>query len=430
MNFGILITYLTAGIIQASFDFSISWVPILVLIGYHISLFCLLLILLQHLNLGKQHQFIIIVIHLMLVVILLTANSNFFILWDDGAVFIQNNPIADLGTLIMSIVIVSLTCFFAYIHRIKILGHIDDDVTLSMNNASISYLILGVSFFLQFFVPRAVNDSILNPLSVKFVGFVVTLSAIIALSLLDRFNIDDLKQIGKTDINLENIPGPSDTQMLVSICIILIGGLVGRYQPSYSDQSRNYLQSVTLYIGNINGINYYLHYTIILVLLSLGVFLINEIRIAYKKLKEYFTKNFTFFTLTGILCFSILVLTNIPYYVEEYALQHDRYQVIWGIIIAPILAQIIVDYFHSSRNSNKITLNISENRLRRITSIFIMTLVPALFADIIIISPLFGFHVTHIFIGAAGILDGLIWGPILAVTIFELTVSFKEMIIA
>lgn len=428
MNSGLLLLYFQAGQIQQTMTIDHTHLPVVIIAGYHIVLLSMSLLLWIEYTPLKRPA-ILVIAQAILSVICVVTNTDFFVIWDNGSVILIIDPLVDAITLYMGLIVAGITFYMTYVRRVHVLGSIDTERTHSIEMASARYLQLGLAFFLQFLIPRAVADSPLDSFSVKIIGFIVTLVFVYSLYQFAKAELTTVHRVLDEDFNEEIAKGPTTLQLIVSVILVLLVGIASRLQPVLTEESKPFLFSQSLYIGAWSETAYYLNYYAVLIPALIWTLLIITNEFYLKKRKTAFQRpNATWLILSALIGFGLLVTINISSFSLEMTYYSTAFKIIWPFSISSILSAVITDRFKLTSFFSTDGSGDKSRMWGRIIYLYGVTLFFALIADVVITSPPFSPQVNYVFLGAVGVLDGLFWAPLLAVIIFELAIAFAELL--
>jgi len=138
---------------------------------------------------------------------------------------------------------------------------------------------------------------------------------------------------------------------------------------------------------------------------------------------------FTWLLLTGILQISIFLIVHLSFLEGGLISSQADGQIIIPLIISPIIVGIILEVIGKGKASNSFSFSKEKHKqIIRIVCLFGITFLAAFCVDVIVVLPPFSEPMIHVFIGAAGLVDGLLWAPVMSVIAYEIILSLREIL--
>lgn len=421
VNLSLLFLYLQMGIIQHdALANETSW-PLLFLIGYHVTLLSIsLLIWLECYPKNKAGLFLL----LCQFVVSLTAiaiSSDYIVFWNDGAVLVALGATCDTITLWLGFVVGMVLLYSSFVKRM-------DETPNNVSSRSPKFLLVALINFAQFLVPRAETGSIVDSFSVKLIGFLVTIGFGYALYLYARTEEPTTEEF--PDNQEHQTLGPSLKHLSVVAIFVILFNIAIQIQPEYGIEWREYLQSQSLFVGVWFNTNLYFNYIAVIIPLSCLILsvIVSKITPEYKQV-SLDKQAYSWLLITGIFKISFFLIIHSSYLQSSSSISQSDGQTIIPFIISPIIAGIILELIGNKKTNNSFShANDRPAQTIRIICLFGVTLLVALFADVIVALPPFSEPMNYVFIGAAGLVDGLLWAPLMSVIAYETILSLREIL--
>jgi hypothetical protein len=421
VNLSLLFLYLQMGILQHDALPNETLWPLLYLIGYHTTLISISVLVWKECY--QQYRAALAVLSCQMVASILTILFfvDYVVTWDAGVVIVNLGVVSDNITLWLGIAVGIVLVYSAIVRRLEDLS---DDVNYHMSRRSSKYFLLALVYFTQFLVPRAESGSIVDPFSVKLIGFLITISfgySLYLYSITEKPCTESQSEI----LEQQNL-GPSLTHLIVASVLALLFYVAVEVQPLITHDWRSYLQSQSLFVGTWFNTNLYLNY--IAVISPLACWMLSLMALQYGPHHKWITpgrRGYIWLLLTGVMQMGFFWLVHLLYLHGSWSTLEMSGQTIMPILVSPVIAAIVMECI-----GYKSFWQLKDRRaqLTRIVCLFGVTLIAALVVDLIVSLPPFSPPVMYVFLGAAGLSDGLFWAPIMSVVIFETVRSIKELL--
>ncbi|TFH02226.1 MAG: hypothetical protein E4H14_17805, partial [Candidatus Thorarchaeota archaeon] len=257
VNLSLLLLYLQMGTIQHDIFIDETLWPMLFLTGYHLSLLSISILMWLEYCPKKKSLLILVLCQAMVSLSTLVLSSDYIIFWNDGAVLVALGPVSDSITLWLGL---AAGIIFLYLTLVNRLEEISEDTPQDTSSNSRELLLVALINFAQFLIPRAEAGSIVDPFSVKFIGFCVTIGFGYALLRYARTE-DSLIEV-TTEEHEQQPVGPSLKQLSIAAIFAILFILALQNQPDYGIgiEWREFLQSQSLFIGHWFNTNLYLNF--------------------------------------------------------------------------------------------------------------------------------------------------------------------------
>ncbi len=427
VNASILLLYIQVGQLQYSIGQPETFWPILILLGYHVTLLSMSCIIWRETYASHRYGLVVIVLQAILSVYCICFANDFEVLWEGGPVLLLYTSAADPITILMGLVIGGAILYHSYVRRVMAIsaGQVDD-------MGSKAYLMVALAFFAQFLVPRAVAGSILDPFSVKLVG--MTVVVLFAYSLHRYSSSIDMESQFQVEVEGESVTapslGPSTGLLVAAITLVTTFALASRFQPLITADWKEYLQSQSILVGVWNGSNVYISTFAVVIPLVVWLSLMALLTVLKRKECVQLTRiSVPWLILTGALGSLILVASSFSYALDGMITEELVYRSVAPFLVAPILSHLCIKWYASRKTQTTEKAEIANtNSLTRASWLYGTVLISALIADLIAAFPPLHPFYNNIFIGAGGFFDGLFWAPILAVVVYEVFHSSKTLL--
>ncbi len=406
-----------------------SFWPLIMVISYAFILLFLSVIVWNESYKMNRNGVILLVVQVIISSISIIYSTDYMVFWDNGAVTIMMPIVGELMFLFLGIFVGSVLIYHAFIS----LEESIDDPESNRSSVSLSkyYLLLSLSFFMQFLVPRAVMGSLLDPFSVKFIGLIVSMA--FSLSVIKfgthQSTIESMQIItDKTERVV--MKTPSLSLLGTSTLIAILFYFITFFQPEIDASWTDFLVSQSLYIGTVMSTMIYINY------FSVGIPLIcliaSMLFVLYQRINHENTTIYPsgyLLVLGSIISLGLIIASSFSYSTGGWQTSairgHFVIPFMLSFVLAAILLEIKVEAAHAWNISN--SSSFKSNSIR-IISLYCVAVISILIADLITSFPPFQPIANQVFIGAAGIFDGVFWAPIMAVVVFEVTRSIRRMI--
>ncbi len=427
-NLSLLALYLQIGSLQHDLGAVDTLWPVVFLSGYHlvlISMSCLVWVESYRL---QRSGLIIIIVQLALSLFVIVSVTDYRVFWDGGAVLISFSVLSDGITLWLGMMVGITMIYHAFIKRIEALSmqSTDEDLISSAN-----FLRIALVFFVQFFIPRAVFGSILDPFTVKIVGFLVTIGFAVTLFRysVPRPSITGIVSAAPEARRTENL-GPSTLQLIAGLTITAFFFLTSNMQSEIGQDDTSALIAQSLFVGTWHNTNVYLNYYAVIIPLLLWLLVIVTIKFILKTRPVSVVRPNGFWLLMVAIIGGMLFLgASFSYTIGGWLTAVVPGHIILPFIVSPLIAAVIFESL--GQPAKGWCVENTEHYLSlllRISLIYGVTLLTIIIGDLIVSFPPFLPEANYVFIGAAGVLDGVFWAPIMAPTMYEIVRSLRELV--
>jgi hypothetical protein len=414
---GTLFLYLQQRLIERDLTPSDTSLPILLWAGYYVTVLGLLSVGLSKYEIAFSVKVGTFVLAGLLLIVSAIGMFEYTVYWNEGAVLVvYNNYSADYLGIIVAIFVGMFVAFSAVVDRIEFVARESFLKGSREDRASAYMLFFSVAFLLQFIVPRAVNGSITNPVSVKIVGLVVVAGFAVYFvrhhHLVDRYEGSGTYAESETDA--ENVGRSEITALAFTTAVIgLYITLMRLGIPVLTVSEKLELGIPILFVGEWNGNLVFLDYAGCILPLVLAMCIILVIYAVRRNLNLERRSLIYTLSLATLLAFSISAIDRLSS------------QVMGPVDVlvfatTPVLSWIMVNW-----RTPIAQLQGSREALLLTMLVYCVITFTAFLFDITTASSPYG--VIHV--GGAGIVDGLLWAPILSSSVFLSFLVLKKTLV-
>ncbi|MFX1440450.1 MAG: hypothetical protein ACFFFD_09405 [Promethearchaeota archaeon] len=355
--------------------------------------------------------------------------TDYIVYWDNGGVLVSFSVLSDSITLWLGMIVGIALIYHAFINRFEVLSSSSSDTDSITDSAN--YLLIALVFFVQFFIPRAVFGSILDPFSVKFVAALVTIGFAVVLF---RYSIPkpDYNEPVSTPIDRvkpEEL-GPSALQLETGLTVVVLFLVVSIMQPDFGQVDTLRLMAQSLFIGSWLDTGVYLNYYSVIVPLLTWICMM----IVFKCIRN--TKRISVGQPSGLWLLSSAIIGGILFLGASCSYTIGGWQttgvighIILPFLVSPIIAAIILEAL--GKKVQGWSIDTSEHFMSavfRALLLYGVTLFTIIVVDFIVSFPPFLPESNYVFLGAAGVFDGVFWAPIVTCTLYEIIRSLRELV--
>jgi hypothetical protein len=342
----------------------------------------------------------------------------------------------------MGLIVGGILLYNSYIRRMTYLSTETEEKTVIVDSRTSAYLFLAIAFIIQFYVPRAETTSVLDPFSVKIVGLLVALCFAYSLWRYSQFLcIADDSTLPRNAIRLESTAskaqdnmGPSLNLLMGGFSVILAFLIANMYYDQNSTPIREEMIAQSLYVGQFMGSALYVN--IVSVVIPLLVSLVLVVYYHARQDAANQGDNHVSRSLLGLSAAIALVLflsIHITRSLQIEQLDSRISQMLFPFMLSPLLASYLLERRErwkekDTSDSRAQRLKFGKVSMKESVLLYSTILITAIVGDLIVaFSPLY-FTLNYVFIGGAGVFDGVLWAPVLTAYLFSIAKALQSLL--
>jgi hypothetical protein len=429
---GLLLTYVQSGVVQTDLTLGQNPWPILVLAGYHLILLSLTLLVWERSYNFTRIGGLFVVGQIALSTIAIFLSWDFVAIWEQGTVFLSYPPVGDMLSLFIGMAVGGGLLYSSYIDRVAFLTSSWSEHQQVADQETSAYFLLALLFFAQFYVPRAVEGSIVDPFSVKFVGLAVGLGLAYGLNRFllsltseesDEAQLPE-KRSNASQKSVESL-GPSLSLLGVGTVIVALFLVTNASPPEIP--TRESLIAESVYLGDWLGKSLYLNLHSVVLPMTAWIVAAVLLRLWSRHGATLRGPTRGWLLITSIVGFFLFIFISFLQGPDAYAPLGGISQMIFPFILSPLIGTLLYERISTKALQGDCSMASKVHQYRCVV-LYGTILTTAVVADTIVSFALLFAAQSYIFIGALGIYDGIFWVPLLTVFFFEVIDSLRELL--